>query len=78
MIYNSDRNFNDIINSLNKNKKKKGLSSTGSLPNINNSIKEDSIEMSINESKNNVNANDTNSIYKINNSKDILNKNVTN
>ena len=80
VIYNSERNFNDIINSLNTNKKKKGLSSTGSLPNINNSIKDDSIEMSINESKNNANVNDTNSICKINNSKDILKKNylVTN
>ena len=37
-------------------------------------MKDDSIEMSINESKNNANVNDTNSICKINNSKDILKK----
>ena len=66
VIYNSERNNNDIINSLNKNKKKKGLSSTGSLPSIN-LIKDDSVEMSINESKNNANVNETNSICKFNN-----------
>ena len=75
LLYNSERTNNDIINLLNTNKKKKGLSSTGSLPNIPmNSIRDDSIEVSINDqSKNKIN--ETNSISKyINNSREILKK----
>ena len=77
VIYNSDRNNKDIIDLLNKNKKKKGLSSTGSLPNIFiDNIKDDNLEFSINESKNKMN--DTNSVCKFNNtnnnSKEIINK----
>ena len=75
VIYNSETSNNDIINSLNKNKKKKGLSSTGSLPNIlMNSIRDDSIEVSINDQSRNK-ISDTNIICKnINNTKEILNK----
>ena len=73
IMHNSERNNDDIINLLNKNKKKKGLSSTGSLPYLLlNSIKEDSMEMSMNETKNKIN--DKNSICKNNNSKEILNR----
>ena len=54
--YNSERNNNDIINLFNKYKKRKGLSSTGSLPNILiNSIKDKSIGISINENDKNNN-----------------------
>ena len=77
IICNSERKTDDIINLLNKNKKKKGLSSTGSLPYVPiNSIKEESIEMSINENiKNNKKkVNDSNSIIKLQNSKEILNQ----
>ena len=77
VIYNSERNNNDIIDLLNKNKKKKGLSSTGSLPNILlDTIKNENLEFSINENKNKMN--DTNSVCKLNNtnnnSKEIINK----
>ena len=50
IIYNTERNNYDIINILNKNKRKKGLSSTGSLPHflinkINNEIKDNPIDI---------------------------------
>ena len=41
IIYNSERTNKDVIEILNKNKKKKGLSSTGSLPCLYNPIKDD-------------------------------------
>ena len=76
IICNSERKSQDIINLLNKNKKKKGLASTGSLPSLPfNSIKEDSIEMSINESLKNVKKkvdDSNNDIYKLQNSKEII------
>ena len=75
LLYNSERTNNDILNLLNTNKKKKGLSSTGSLPNIMNSIRDDSVEVSINDqSKNKIS--EANNICKyINNSRENLNKN---
>ena len=77
VIFNSERNNNDIIDLLNENKKKKGLSSTGSLPNILlDTIKNENLEFAINENKNKMN--DTNSVCKFNtnnnNSKEIINK----
>jgi hypothetical protein len=50
IIYNTERNNYDIINILNKNKRKKGLSSTGSLPHflinkINNEVKDNPIDI---------------------------------
>ena len=75
LLYNSERTNNDIINLLNTNKKKKGLSSTGSLPNLMNSIRDDSIEVSINDqSKNKINEGSSICKY-INNSREIFNKN---
>ena len=70
IVYNSERNNNDILQFFTKNKRKKGLSSTGSLPFLNNSIKEESSEISINENKNKMN--DSNGTFKCNNSKEKL------
>ena len=77
IICNTERKAKDIINLLIKNKKKKGLSSTGSLPCLeSNSIKEDIVEISINDNAKNLKKKDkdSNSIFKLKDSKKILDK----
>ena len=70
IIHNTERNNNDILQFFTKNKRKKGLSSTGSLPFLNNSIKDESSDISISENKNKIN--ESNNTFKCNNSKEKL------
>ena len=70
IMHNTERNNNDILQFFTRNKRKKGLSSTGSLPFLSNSIKDESSDISISENKNKIN--DSMSTCKCNNSKEKL------